>query len=158
LNDSPLWIYSSHDGLIPTNQLLKIVERRTLLLLLPLRLGLQQVNSLYAGFIAGCLQLPASVGIVGGLPGRSLYFVGGQESDLLFLDPHILRPTPFSPDSTNVPDLVNEFHTDMVRSIPIKDMDPSMLFGFVCGNGEEVLRLKEQLETLNRTASILNIQ
>ena len=134
------------------------MERRTLLLLLPLRLGLQEVNSLYADFIAGCLQLPSSVGIVGGTPGRSLYFVGCQESELLFLDPHILRPTPFSPDASTVPDLVNEFHTDMVRSIPIKEMDPSMMFGFVCASKEEVERMMEQLEVLNRAASILNIQ
>lgn len=159
LSDSPVWIYSSKDGCISTDHLIKVVERRTLLLLLPLRLGLQEVNPLYAGFISGCLQLPSSVGIVGGTPGRSLYFVGCQrDEELLFLDPHILRPTPFSSSNAAMPDLLNEFHTEAVRSIPVTEMDPSMLFGFVCANRAELLQLKEQLVTLNSTVSILNIQ
>ncbi len=142
--------------MIATSHLVKIVERRTLLLLLPLRLGLQEVNSLYFDFITGALQLPSSVGIVGGTPGRSLYFVGCQEEELLFLDPHILRPTPFA--AASAPDLVAEFHTDRVLSIPVKEMDPSMMFGFVCANREEVIKLTDQLTALNNLASILNIQ
>lgn len=158
MHDSPVWIYSSLDGLLPVQHLVKIAERRTLLLLIPLRLGLQEVNQMYAQFICGCLRASASVGIVGGTPGRSLYFVGAQgPNELLFLDPHILRPTPFSTANQNPPDMVNEFHTDKVRSIPLSEMDPSMLFGFVCCGREEVLSLVSHLKELNSTASILNI-
>lgn len=34
------------------------------------------------------LTWPHSIGIIGGRPGSSLYFVGTQEQNVLFLDPH----------------------------------------------------------------------
>lgn len=166
LKDSPFWVYSSQAGVFPTSHLLKIVSLRALLVLFPLRLGLEVINPIYGNFIRGALRSNLSLGIVGGLPSKSLYFVGYQDWDLLFLDPHILKPAADTDlfnnsddfDELAVDGLIQDFHTDRVRSIPLDQVDPSMLFGFLCCSAEEVVQLRDQLEKLNRHANILTIK
>lgn len=156
LKDSPFWIYLSPDGTFPTSHLLKIVSQRAALILLPLRLGIDCINPIYGHFIRGALRSSSSLGIVGGLPDKSLYFVGYQDLELLFLDPHILKA--FEPTSFTDPNkLIEDYHTARVRSIPIEEVDPSMVFGFLCCSAEEVVQLRDHLEKLNRHANILSI-
>lgn len=47
-----------------------------------------QVNERYPPQLSTILSFPQSVGIVGGRPGASLYFVGVQGGAVLYLDPH----------------------------------------------------------------------
>ncbi len=47
-----------------------------------------QVNPRYAPQLQTVLTWPHSIGIVGGRPSSSLYFVGYQDDNVLFLDPH----------------------------------------------------------------------
>ena len=122
-----------------------------------LRLGIDAVNPIYGQFIRGALRSSCSLGIVGGLPEKSLYFVGYQDWDLFFLDPHILKP--FDQSAFSDPDkLIKDYHTARVRSIPIEEIDPSMLFGFLCCSAEEVVQLRDHLIKLNRHANILSIK
>jgi hypothetical protein len=53
-----------------------------------LLLVLLQVDERYLPQLAAVLSFPQSVGIVGGRPGASLYFLGAQGSAVLYLDPH----------------------------------------------------------------------
>jgi hypothetical protein len=46
------------------------------------------VNERYLPQLSTILSFPQSVGIVGGRPGASLYFVGVQGGAVLYLDPH----------------------------------------------------------------------
>lgn len=62
-----------------------------LVLLIPLVLGLGRVNPSYFPQLQRVLQWPQSLGIVGGRPGSSLYFVGHQHLQLLHLDPHTVQ-------------------------------------------------------------------
>jgi hypothetical protein len=157
LKDSPFWVYLSPDGTFPTSHLLKIVSQRAALILLPLRLGIYSINPIYGQFIRGALRSSSSLGIVGGLPDKSLYFVGYQDWELLFLDPHILKP--FDPATFSDPNkLIEDYHTARVRSIPIEEIDPSMVFGFLCCSAEEVVQLRDHLEKLNRHTNILTIK
>ena len=63
----------------------------SLLLLVPLRLGLDRVNSDYLPVLVTILKHEFCLGIIGGKPMKSLYFVGTQGSDLLYLDPHFVQ-------------------------------------------------------------------
>lgn len=66
-------------------------ERRTwksLILLVPLRLGGIHFNPIYGQSLKGLLTLESCLGIIGGRPKHSLYFMGFQEDKLIFLDPH----------------------------------------------------------------------
>ena len=69
----------------------------SLLLLVPLRLGLDSVSTeAYGRSLPSCLGLPQSVGMVGGTPRRALWFYGadapGGGGMWYGLDPHAVRP------------------------------------------------------------------
>lgn len=49
---------------------------------------LLQINERYLPQLSTVLSFPQSVGIVGGRPSASLYFVGVQGGAVLYLDPH----------------------------------------------------------------------
>ncbi|KAJ7245089.1 hypothetical protein C8J57DRAFT_1191054 [Mycena rebaudengoi] len=65
---------------------------RPVLLLLGIRLGLDGVNPVYYETIKMLYTFPQSVGIAGGRPSSSYYFVGVQGDGLFYLDPHHSRP------------------------------------------------------------------
>ncbi|KAI0329156.1 hypothetical protein GY45DRAFT_918401 [Cubamyces sp. BRFM 1775] len=78
---------------------------RAVLVLIGIRLGIEGVNPLYYNTIKTLYTFPQSVGIAGGRPSSSYYFVGSQADNLFYLDPHHarpavpLRPPPRSGDS-----------------------------------------------------------
>ncbi|KAJ8552159.1 hypothetical protein ON010_g10386 [Phytophthora cinnamomi] len=65
-----------------------------LLILIPLRLGLDQVNERYVPALEKTFAFPQSVGVIGGKKGHSVYFVGTQQDQLHLLDPHDVHPAP----------------------------------------------------------------
>lgn len=73
---------------------------RPVLLLIGVRLGIDGVNPIYYETIKLLYTFPQSVGIAGGRPSSSYYFVGSQADNLFYLDPHHARaaiplcPTP----------------------------------------------------------------
>lgn len=141
------------DGIFPVDKIRRSMAG-PLLLLFPLRLGIDRINPCYYGLIKGALRSSLGVGIVGGRPNRSLYFVGHQDDDLFYLDPHCVRPA-----MTSVQQSLGglELHTDTVRSCPISELDPSMLLGFVCMDRGDLMELKVQLETLHTDCPLFSI-
>ncbi|KAL8654698.1 MAG: hypothetical protein Q9210_001344 [Variospora velana] len=103
------------------------------LILVGIRLGIDRITPAYWEALKAALQLPQSVGIAGGRPSSSHYFVGVQGDNFFFLDPH--QPRTALPWRVNVTDYSNEdvdsCHTRRLRRLPIHDMDPSMLIGFL---------------------------
>lgn len=65
-----------------------------------------------------------------GRPSASHYFVGVQGSYFFYLDPHETRPCQPTPGVLTADDL-QTYHTRRLRRLHIKDMDPSMLMGFL---------------------------
>lgn len=65
---------------------------RAVLILVGIRLGLDGVNPIYYDSIKALFTFPQSVGIAGGRPSSSYYFVGSQANHLFYLDPHLTRP------------------------------------------------------------------
>jgi len=63
---------------------------KPLLLLITTRLGLHGIESEYYDAIKNCFSLDQCVGILGGKPNFALYFVGMDESQIIFLDPHFV--------------------------------------------------------------------
>ncbi|KAI8911149.1 hypothetical protein EDD86DRAFT_204506 [Gorgonomyces haynaldii] len=101
------------------------------LVLVPMRLGVD-LNAVYYPYIIWCLENAYSVGIAGGRPQSSLYFCGHQENNLVYLDPHYQQPSlPLrDPHAFTKSDFAS-YHCDKPQIMALKDMDPSMVAGFL---------------------------
>lgn len=86
-NNTPVGVeYSSSSTRYAT--MLRKSWKRPLLILIPLRLGAESMNSLYIPVLKNILSMRTCVGIIGGKPKHSLYFIGWHGECLIYLDPH----------------------------------------------------------------------
>ena len=109
------------------------------LVLLGVRLGIDRVTPAYWDALKGSLELPQSMGIAGGRPSSSHYFVAYQDNDFFYLDPHFTRPAlPFHENIVDYTDEeINTCHTKRLRRIDVSDLDPSMLLAFLIRSEED---------------------
>lgn len=117
-----------------------------LVLLVPLVLGLDKVNPAYLPQIQSVLAFPQSLGVVGGRPGSSLYLIGYQGDQLIYLDPHTVQEAVVSQA------LHDTYHCKSVRTMPAHNIDPSVALGFYCRNAGEFADLCQRLRQLEGCA------
>ncbi|KAK2794969.1 Cysteine protease atg4 [Onygenales sp. PD_12] len=120
------------------------------LILLGIRLGIDRVTPVYWESLKALLKWPQSVGIAGGRPSSSHYFVGAQGSYFFYLDPHHTRPAlPYHPDGQSfTEEELNSYHTRRLRRLHIKDMDPSMLIGFLIKDEDDWTSWKQCVQSV----------
>ncbi|OJJ48063.1 hypothetical protein ASPZODRAFT_129983 [Penicilliopsis zonata CBS 506.65] len=131
---------------------------RPTLILLGIRLGIDHVTKVYWDGLKAALKYPQSIGIAGGRPSASHYFLGVQGSYLFYLDPHHTRPAlpyPEYPQLYSTEEL-DSYHTRRIRRLHIKDMDPSMLIGFLIRDNEDWEDFKMRIAATSGK-SIINI-
>lgn len=89
-----LGVVSSMDGAVYKTEVVEASHHwtRPVLILLNLRLGLDRFNTIYLASVKSIFTFPQAVGIAGGRPSSSYYFVGCQENSLFYIDPHFPRP------------------------------------------------------------------
>jgi hypothetical protein len=75
-------VYMARDSTLYLDELSALLagepEKTTLLLIIPLRLGLDALNTMYIPALQRVLELKQSLGIMGGKPNSAHYFVGYQ--------------------------------------------------------------------------------
>ncbi|CAH1761371.1 5078_t:CDS:10 [Entrophospora sp. SA101] len=143
--DCPLSIYVPSNNTIYRDELFGEMKLwKPVLILLSVRLGTDKLNQKYSGNLKALFTFPQFLGIAGGRPGRSLYFVAVQDDDLLYLDPHFVRPVINLNKSTEFP--IEDYHSTIVRAMDISEMDPSMLLGFLCKNRQDFDDFCERIE------------
>ncbi|KAE8548067.1 hypothetical protein EYB25_009860 [Talaromyces marneffei] len=119
---------------------------RPTLILLGTRLGIDRITPVYRKGLEDLLKLPQSLGIAGGRPSSSHYFIGVQNSFFFYLDPHHTRPAlPHKVDSAYTQEQVDSCHTRRLRRIHIDDMDPSMLVGFLIRDENDWIDWKRRI-------------
>lgn len=113
-----------------------------ILLLLGVKLGIHAVNEYYWDEIKQLLQSKFSVGIAGGRPSSSLYFIGFQGNELLYFDPHTAQPSlQQSLQST----YSETCHTANFGKLMVSDLDPSMLIGILLRGEDQWLQWKKEV-------------
>lgn len=103
------------------------------LILLGIRLGLDRITPVYHEALKRSLTYPQSIGIAGGRPSSSHYFIGIHNETFFYLDPHDTRiALPYHTSPTEyTPEEIATCHTRRLRGLKIADMDPSMLMSFL---------------------------
>lgn len=145
-----LMLYDSHDGdntvyLAPARRKL---EAGPCLLLLPVRLGLHAIDPSYVPKVSAVFSFPQSVGFIGGHPNSAHYFIAGQGDVVYFLDPH--TPQPRVPLDSRSPDPLHaSWHLGSHRRMVLHDLDPSVTFGFMCKDEQDLDDLARRIQAVN---------
>jgi cysteine protease ATG4 len=159
---SPLRVYSTGDRPEVNEQEFFHIAKsedgtfQPTLLLVGTRLGIDRITAGYWEGLLASFQMPQSVGIAGGRPSSSHYFVGTQGEYLFYLDPHhTRRALPYRDDPATYEDSeVDSCHTTRLRRLHIKDMDPSMLIGFLIRHEGDWHDWKNRLCAINGMAPV----
>ncbi|XP_065773300.1 cysteine protease ATG4B isoform X1 [Muntiacus reevesi] len=126
----------------------RVVPWRPLVLLIPLRLGLADVNAAYAGTLKHCFRMPQSLGVIGGKPNSAHYFIGYIGDELIYLDPHTTQPAVATADRCPVPD--ESFHCQHPPGrMSIAELDPSIAVGFFCKTEDDFNDWCQQVRKLS---------
>jgi len=125
----------------------------SLLLLIPLRLGLKGFNVEYIAAVAHAFSLPQSVGVLGGRPRGARWFYGAlaDGSKVFGLDPHTVQNAPrkriakVNGRASSVVDLSDDYlrsvHTTYPEIFSLEKMDPSIALGFYCRDRTDLERV-----------------
>uniref|UniRef100_A0A182QPE9 Cysteine protease n=1 Tax=Anopheles farauti TaxID=69004 RepID=A0A182QPE9_9DIPT len=116
---------------------------KSLILLVPLRLGTDKLNPIYNECLKAMLSLDYCIGIIGGRPKHSLYFVGYQEDKLIHLDPHYCQDM-VDVNQENFP--VASFHCKSPRKMKLSKMDPSCCIGFYCETKKDFFKFIDSVK------------
>ncbi|KAK6195607.1 hypothetical protein SNE40_000999 [Patella caerulea] len=107
---------------------------KPLLLIIPLRLGLTDINPVYFDSLKSCLGLRQSVGIIGGKPNHAHWFIGYLGEELVYLDPHTTQLFVNLDDKSSTDD---SYHCPFPGRMRLNQLDPSVAVGFYCGTEED---------------------
>lgn len=99
-----------------------------LLLVIPLRLGLGEINPIYFDGLKKCFEIPGNIGIIGGRPNQALYFIGYVGDEALFLDPHTTQRTGTIGNKMEQSEIEMDstFHQKYATRMKFNQMDPSI--------------------------------
>jgi cysteine protease ATG4 len=116
---------------------------RPVLLLAPVMLGVGKLAADHTGFVKKSLEIPQTVGIVGGTKKKSFWFVGYHAGDreLLYFDPH----TVLAAVETDAHDV--RLYRPGLKGISFEKVESSMLMGYCVKPGDE---LENVLTDLNQ--------
>nr|XP_014425070.1 cysteine protease ATG4B isoform X2 [Pelodiscus sinensis]XP_025036470.1 cysteine protease ATG4B isoform X2 [Pelodiscus sinensis] len=121
---------------------------KPLVLLIPLRLGLTDINEAYIETLKHCFMMPQSLGVIGGKPNSAHYFIGYVGEELVYLDPHTTQPAVDASDSGCIPD--ESFHCQHPPCrMSIAELDPSIAVGFFCNTEEDFNDWCQQVRKLS---------
>uniref|UniRef100_U5EY72 Cysteine protease n=1 Tax=Corethrella appendiculata TaxID=1370023 RepID=U5EY72_9DIPT len=116
---------------------------KSLILLVPLRLGTEKLNPIYSECLKAMFSLENCIGIIGGRPKHSLYFLGNQEDKLIHLDPHYCQDM-VDVNQENFP--LSSFHCKSPRKMKISKMDPCCCIGFYCATKAEFYKFMDNVK------------
>lgn len=144
-----LTVYVAQDCAVYMQDVLEECEGKdgkfkSVVILIPVRLGAEKFNQIYGPCLTALLTIEQCIGIIGGRPKHSLYFIGYQDDKLIHLDPHYCQEM-VDVWSADFP--LNSFHCKSPRKMHLSKMDPSCCIGFYCGTKEDLFALAEMVQS-----------
>lgn len=124
-------IYITNDSIIYKNEITKF----PVLVLLPLQLGLNYINSYFTSILFEILDHRLCMGIIAGKPKASFFIIGHTETNFLYLDPHEIT-------NNNIKNK-HYIHTS--------DLDSSILLSFMCLNSIDLDVLQQFTNNLEKS-------
>lgn len=105
-----------------------------LLLIVPLRLGLSEINPVYLDGLKSCFHCPQSIGVIGGKPNQALYLIGCVGDEVIYLDPHTTQRSGLIENklTDEQKEMDCTYHCKYASRIPMLAMDPSVAVCFLC--------------------------
>lgn len=157
-DNNSIGIYISADGVVYKDALFQ-GSHPSQIILVPLRLGVHAFNRAYVPPMQMLFSIPQFLGIIGGRPSASYFFVGHHEENLFYLDPHTNQPyTEFTPaNPENIPEgsvrtymqsLISSFVPPAIGRMSMTQIDPSLTLGFYCHDEADFNNLEESIRTL----------
>lgn len=134
-----------------------------MLLLIPLRLGLNSFNENYIHALTNTFALPQSVGVLGGRPRGARWFYGAEMdgSKIFGLDPHTVQTAPrrrFSRVNGRISsvvelsdDYLRSCHTTYPEAFALDRMDPSIALGFYCRTAKDFEHVLASVQRFKET-------
>ena len=155
---------SIHDPLLnpSDDETIQLEWDCSLLLLIPLRLGLKSFNESYTKSLVSTFSFPQSVGILGGSPRHALWFYGAGKTTLYGLDPHTVQPALLISSSIEQDEQYFLKHQQSCScpnptEMDVKRMDPSLALGFYCKDRHDFNELCKSFPAFTTTkATTLN--
>jgi len=131
----------------------ELTKGKSILLIIPLRLGLESVNDIYIEPLMNFLKDSRCVGIMGGKPNQAHYFIGCQHSEtsgdwLLYLDPHTTQAASVA---TDLKEFDQSLHTSQMCWMRAKKLDPSCACGFLF---ESIEQFDDWCETISESSHV----
>ncbi|XP_041973175.1 cysteine protease ATG4B [Aricia agestis] len=119
-----------------------------LLLIVPLRLGLSEINPVYIDGLKMCFESPQSIGVIGGKPNQALYLIGCVGDEVIYLDPHTTQRSGLVENkmTDEQKEMDCTFHCKFASRIPIMAMDPSVAVCFLCLTKRDFVELCTNIE------------
>lgn len=133
--------YLAVDAMISRSEVMETIRHVghdwcPVLILVPLRLGVHKMNAdMYLPALQQLLSHKRCVGIIGGKPKHSLFFMGFQGDEFIGLDPHNSRSVE---DVTKTGASVKSYHCTSPRKVACSQIDPSIAIGFFCSTPAEL--------------------
>lgn len=147
-------IYISTDGVVYKDALFT-PPHRSQIILVPLRLGVHTFNRAYIPALQMLFSIPQFLGIIGGRPSASYFFIGHHDETLFYLDPHTNQYyTEFNPADPNdlskatATNLLSSFVPFDIGRMSISQIDPSLTLGFYCHDLTDFENLEDSIRTL----------
>lgn len=137
---------------------------KSVIILIPLRLGSEKLNLAYAHCLKLLLSTEYCIGIIGGRPKHSLYFLGFQglylnitnfsfvkknfniEDKLIHLDPHYCQEMV---DVSQESFPLQSFHCKSPRKLKTSKIDPSCCIGFYCQTKTDYQNFVESVQIVS---------
>merc|ERR1711879_1107034 len=92
-------------------------------------------NPIYIPTLKAFFSFPQCLGVIGGKPHSSFYFVGYQDNKVLYMDPHFVQPTVRMDDEPLFP--IESYRMEIPQAMSFDDIDPSLALGFLCSSQAE---------------------